>query len=252
MTHLIKSDDIAIRPGSMADYAPLAQHHYRSGRPCTAVSVWTAVLCEQTVRERFLGEPARERVVGVLVVSLPSLSCSLRDLATAGRYRNLGAANTARALNAEVRTISRVIVDPRFRGLGLAVLLVRRALAEATTVYTEALAAMGRINPFFEHAGMVRYERPPRPEHQRLLDVMAELEIPHWLTASPMRLEAQLRAHGDARRAWFEEELRRWAAAVSRTPARRRSRLTWERCVQIARDELLLVPVYYLHRKESP
>lgn len=57
-------------------------------------------------------------------------------------------------LNAEVRCISRVIVHPSFRGLGIGVGLVRHALDTATTPYTEAIAAMGWVHPLFEKAGM--------------------------------------------------------------------------------------------------
>src|SRR5437762_3018481 len=69
----------------------------------------------------------------------------------------------------EVGTIARVVVVPRFRGIGLGVALVRQALARAETRYVEALAVMGRVQPFFEKAGMRRYERPVGPEAVRVL-----------------------------------------------------------------------------------
>jgi GNAT superfamily N-acetyltransferase len=68
-----------------------------------------------------------------------------------------------------VRTIARVVVVPRFRGIGLGVQLVRHALAHAQTRYVEALAVMGRVQPFFEKAGMQRFERPQGPAEVRLL-----------------------------------------------------------------------------------
>jgi predicted N-acetyltransferase YhbS len=62
-------------------------------------------------------------------------------------------------VNRHVRTISRVVVHPQFRGVGLASGLVRAICRAAPTRYVEAFAVMGRVHPFFEKGGMVRGER---------------------------------------------------------------------------------------------
>jgi ABC-type ATPase with predicted acetyltransferase domain len=62
--------------------------------------------------------------------------------------------------NANVRTLSRVIVHPQFRSIGLASLLVREVCRGAETRYVEALAVMGRVHPFFERGGMRRVAVP--------------------------------------------------------------------------------------------
>src|SRR5207302_8084626 len=67
-------------------------------------------------------------------------------------------AEELRFINANLRTISRVIVHPQFRALGLSSRLVRCICKHCDTRYTEALAVMGRAHPFFERAGMKRYE----------------------------------------------------------------------------------------------
>ena len=61
-------------------------------------------------------------------------------------------------LNGEMRCISRVVIEPRFRGIGLGRYLVAETLARAGVELVEAMAAMGQVNPFFERAGMRRYE----------------------------------------------------------------------------------------------
>lgn len=177
-------------------------------------------------------------VVGVLIESLPSLGCRLRDHATGGRYRGLSRGDAARALNAELRCISRVVVHPQWRGLGLAVRLVRRALETMTTPYTEALAAMGRVHPFFELAGMTAYHRPPLPRDQRLLDALRFAGIEPWELASERRV---VRGLGIAKpqAALLRRELGRWAGA----------RLTLEEQLKLAREKLLCEPVYYLRKK---
>jgi len=51
-----------------------------------------------------------------------------------------------------------VIVHPQFRSLGLSSILARWMCEQCDTRYVEALAAMGRAHPFFERAGMTRFE----------------------------------------------------------------------------------------------
>lgn len=58
--------------------------------------------------------------LGVLVVSMPVLNSRLRPLAWPSRYRTGDRRADARRINRELRTLSRVIVDPRVRGIGLA------------------------------------------------------------------------------------------------------------------------------------
>ena len=144
------ADRLLLAPGCLRDYHALAPFHYRAKRPATVTRV-LALFDPASAPDR--GAP-----VAVLVESMPTIHCRSRDQATAGRYRSRGVGDPAIArLNAELRCISRVIVDPRWRGLGLAVALVRQALDTSTTTRTEALAAMGRVHPLFELAGMTAY-----------------------------------------------------------------------------------------------
>jgi predicted GNAT family N-acyltransferase len=57
-------------------------------------------------------------------------------------------------INKNVVCITRVIIDPRFRGLGLASRLVRETMGQMGRPIVESAAVMGHVNPFFEKAGM--------------------------------------------------------------------------------------------------
>jgi len=137
------------------DYQRLAAYHYRGGRPVGVTRVFVARHACETV--------------GVLVETRPVLNCLLRGAALGGRYDGGDREVLAVLLNREVRTLARVIVEPRFRGIGLGVALVRHALAHAQTRYVEALAVMGQVQPFFEKAGMRGFERPMGVQAVRLL-----------------------------------------------------------------------------------
>jgi ABC-type thiamine transport system ATPase subunit/GNAT superfamily N-acetyltransferase len=108
-------------------------------------------------------------IAAVLVVSPPVLNVRGRNIATGNRYTGSDRAAAAARLNREVECISRVIVHPAYRGCGLAVRLVRHALAHARTPNVEALAAMGAVHPLFELAGMKAYRLQPDEISARLL-----------------------------------------------------------------------------------
>lgn len=149
---------------------------------------------------------------GVLVVSMPTLNGSWRAGAWPGWLDGLSRAAAADALNRELRAISRVIVDPRLRGAGVARALVGHYLRSPLSVRTEAVAAMGKWCPFFERAGM-RAVPVPIGAHGRRLDALLA-------RAGVRPLEAVERGAA-ARIARTEPELvaslRRWAGSSRAT-----------------------------------
>ncbi|MEM9560844.1 MAG: hypothetical protein AAF995_11095 [Planctomycetota bacterium] len=250
-----EADRLVLAPGTAADYAALSGYHYRAARPATMMRILTLRDPAPTIAERFAGGGTERggqltaasvgSAVAVLVESLPTLSCKLRDLALDRRYAGLDGKQRGRLLNAEVRCISRIVVDPRYRGMGLAVRLVRHALCTATTVYTEALAAMGSVSPFFERAGMAAYHRPPHPYDERLLAAMARCAIRPEALANPGLLQTQINARDAEERRWFLAELHRWyRAAVGRSANASQDPADHLRAAQ---QKLLSRPFYYLH-----
>ena len=137
---------LRITPGNWRDYKLLSRFHYRPKHPATWSRIWTI---------RHTAPGGIERVVAVAVVSYPT-RCS------APRYRVLGVHGWRRRdlcfINRHVRTISRVIVHPQFRALGLSSTLVRWMCQHCYTRYLEASAQMGRAHPFFERGGMEKHE----------------------------------------------------------------------------------------------
>jgi ABC-type ATPase with predicted acetyltransferase domain len=61
-------------------------------------------------------------------------------------------------INEEIARISRVVIHPKFRGIGLGEFLVRETLPKVDAKVVEVLAVMARYNPFFEKAGMLRVD----------------------------------------------------------------------------------------------
>ncbi len=235
-------DALQLSVGTMRDYAALARFHYRSNRPATCPRVLALRHARPSVVGRFLRRPNESQVVGVLVESLPPIHCMLRDVALDGRYTGIGDARQRLiALNHELRCISRVVVHPQWRGLGLSVRLVRASLATAVTAMTESLAAMGHVHPFFELAGMTAYRRPPHAFDARLGDALRSAGIDLLQLADADAVADAIAA--SPMRALLDAELRRWHRAVHRGGAFPGVRAG----LVAARRKLLAEPVYYLH-----
>ena len=138
---------LTLAPGTPRDYAALERFHYLPARPATWAGVWTV---------RYAG--AGDRLVAVAVLSYPTINSAARD-----RALGLLALPPRRKLalvNRHVRTISRVVVHPQFRALGLASRLVSHVCHHCPTRWVEAFALMGRVHPFFEKGGMTRLDPP--------------------------------------------------------------------------------------------
>src|SRR3954464_9386701 len=93
--------ELVLARGTPRDYAQLERFHYLPGRPATWAGVWVV---------RYAG-----RLAAVAVLSYPTVNSGARD-------RALGmvgwpVARKLALVNRDVRTISRVVVHPQFRGV---------------------------------------------------------------------------------------------------------------------------------------
>lgn len=236
------SNELRLREGNATDYAALAEHHYRAQRPVTMTRVLVLEREASSVCGRFLGRRGERQRVGVLVESLPALACVLRDWALGDRYARVHDRSLrASLLNREVRCISRVVVHPQWRGQGVAVRLVREALATARTRVTEALAAMGHVNPFFERAGMTAHTRPPHERDARLAAALRSVGIAVEELSVADAAWMKIQALPQSRREWIERELSRW----------RGKQQGGEETLRAARGRLLCEPVYYVKLREE-
>jgi ABC-type transport system involved in cytochrome c biogenesis ATPase subunit/GNAT superfamily N-acetyltransferase len=143
-------ESVRIEKGSIEDYGRLARFHYRSGSENESTSL--------KVRDcyRLLYD---DDLIGVIVYSYAHLNLKPRNMVFGERYvYTPGDLNKARLVNEEIARISRVVVHPKFRGIGLGAFLVRETLPRVNVKVVEVLAAMAKFNPFFEKAGMIRVD----------------------------------------------------------------------------------------------
>ncbi len=163
--------NLRIVQGTREDYESLSHYHYRESHvgPYAAIFALKGKLSAATIL----------KTVGVIVYAMPAAGCKMRSAAIPilSGLAGLDRSTRLKIINKNIRTISRVIIEPRFRSLGLAVRLVRETMPLMDAAFIEALAVMGRVNPFFEKAGMVRYDALPSLACVRLMEALGATGI---------------------------------------------------------------------------
>jgi GNAT superfamily N-acetyltransferase len=162
-------EKLRIVTGGIEDYKQLARYHYRDSRPgpCKAVFVLQS--------DGMLPGLSCEAVVGVIVYSTATAVLEHRNAATDDFFAGLDRNTQLGLINKNIRRISRLVIEPRFRGLGLATRLVRETMPQLNVPIIEAVAVMGRVNPFLEKAGMKAYRAKPRPASLQLAEAFSLL-----------------------------------------------------------------------------
>ncbi len=157
--------------GGLAEYNYLSGFHYRQSFSCPYVAIY-AMKDTHPARARVAG------VVGVIVYTMPAPQVALRNAATGGVFCGFGDKRLQlQMVNKYVRCISRVIIEPRYRGLGLASRLVAETMPRLGAAVIEAMAVMGAVHPFFEKAGMKRYEAKPAAGGVQLIEALGMVGI---------------------------------------------------------------------------
>lgn len=198
---------LEIVEGTLNDWQQLSRFHYRPGRPGAVDKVF--VLRYRTDHDRNNRSLIRESIgpIGVIIYVMPLVNCAMRNAATSGRYLIGERSQRLALLNREMRRISRVVIHPQFRGIGLAVKLVQETLPKAESLYVETLAAMGQVNPFFAHAGMTAYAAPMPPITQRLIAACEHVNIDQGLLHDPKKLGQAMASLETRERNWIISEV---------------------------------------------
>jgi len=213
-----------IERAGMSAWRRLAEFHYRQHSPGIVDKIFAIRLIDNPADNPWRGMVGdAAKLVGVIVYGMPVLNVALRNLATENRYSGWDDRLAAlRLLNREVRCINRVVIRPEFRGIGLGTWLVAETLELAGTVLVEALAVMGRVNPFFQRAGMTRYDAPLPPPAVRMIAAFEHAGILPSQLADPVGLAEAIDALSVDQRTWIITEMHRFSQLWLQDRNRRR------------------------------
>jgi len=194
---------LAIVPGGLEDYSALAAYHYRDGRPAVVKAVYTLKL-KQAVN------PRGERAVGVIVYTMPNPRVELRNAATGDIFAGLDRQTELSLINRNIRCIARVVIEPRFRGIGLATRLVRETMPRLNVPIIEALGVMPLVNPFLEKAGMKALEPRVARHHMELIEALSAVGVEEDRLIDPSAVQEKLDALRPAAANFVETRVQRF------------------------------------------
>jgi ABC-type lipoprotein export system ATPase subunit/GNAT superfamily N-acetyltransferase len=146
--------EMRIEEGTTEDWRKLAAFHYRSHK----IAGPRKIFCLKR----------GEELCGVIVYAHPPPTCFGRRLVLPKM--------TMKELNEKLSIISRVVVHPKYRTIGLGTKLVKETLPLVGTPYVEMPAVMAKYNPFAEKAGMQKIaEQPPPKEAVKIAETLSQL-----------------------------------------------------------------------------
>jgi hypothetical protein len=227
---------LQVVPGVLDDYIQLARFHYRDGRPGPIASIFV-LKSDGTLRD-----VRPEAPVGVVVYSMASPVLEMRNVATDHFFAGLDRDTQLALVNKSIRRISRVIIEPRFRGLGLASRLVRETMPQMNVPIIEAVAVMGLVNPFLEKAGMTAYSTKQPVRTVQLIEAFSLLGIEAEQLIEPQKVQQKLNRLSPAENDFIERAIKRFLKSHGRrrnmSPGLERTRYILSR--------LTVRPTYYV------
>ncbi|MEM3597244.1 MAG: GNAT family N-acetyltransferase [Candidatus Bathyarchaeia archaeon] len=164
--------EMHIEEGTTEDWRKLAVFHYRSHK----IAGPRKIFCLKR----------GEELCGVIVYAHPPPTCFGRKLVLPKM--------TMKEFNEKLSIISRVVVHPKYRTIGLGVKLVKETLHLAETPYVEMPAVMAKYNPFAEKAGMQKIaEQPPPKEAIKIAETLQQLGFNIHLLGSEKYISYKLK-----------------------------------------------------------
>ena len=232
------AERITVREGTKRDWDYFARWHYRSH--------------SLGIVDRIFVMELEQEPVGIVVYGHPMGACALRNRATGGRYAGRPVSAKRALLDKELRVVQRIVVEPRFRGLGLAARLLRETMPRLGVRFVECITVMGGFSGFLQKAGFVCVGRVSAPRIGRLLlAALRQRGLDERVLTSPSLLERFLEeARGSDRILWGLVE--RWWRGRRFTKGG--GGLTPHRAANALASELLSRPFYFicdLRRKEN-
>jgi hypothetical protein len=227
------TNKIRITEGALGDFKKLKRYHYRCSRLGPFDKIFSAT--------------SGNILAGVIVYSMPNPSVALRNVATNNYFMGHDRRTLISLVNKTIRTISRVIVEPRFRGMGLATRLVRETMPLLNVPIIEALAVMGYVNPFFEKAGMKPYTAPLDANCVRMAEALSLIGIENDMLIDAEMAQAHIESLSAGQKQFIEREAKRFLQGYGKTKYMTQG---------LARTGLILSklskrPVYYIWRNEK-
>ena len=135
--------DMKVEVGTIEEYEKLKRFHYRQATLGARKCIYRLTY--------------KNELIGVIAICYPHLALKGRNIALNNKLAKMTKEN-CKELNDDFDSIARVIIHPKFRGIGLAQYFLQEYFKLTPAKYAETVAVMSNYNPFFAKAGMTRID----------------------------------------------------------------------------------------------
>jgi len=219
---------IRIVAGGYEDYKRLAEYHYRDGKVGPYVAIFAMKMGTETA--------------GVIVYTMPTAGLELRNAATGGFFSGFDRKTNLALINGNIRRISRVIIEPRLRGLGLASRLVSETMPKMNVPIVEAMAVMGQVNPFFEKAGMTACNASLPARCVQLIEAFIAVGVEEKELVEPQKVQQRIERLEKREAEFIEHQIKDFLQSYGK----RRNMTAGAERTRFALSRLTERPVYYI------
>lgn len=168
---MIITNCLEIVPGTIKDYEALAEFHYIKESIEPATQIYKIRGIESTLT-------AFPNPMAVIVYRQPITRLRARNLATNGYFTKAKTTvGRLRLVNKKILYIARIIVDPRFRKMGMASWLLKDTLERQTIPIVETLTPIDFTNKMFQKAGFKLHLQQAPPWYGRFESVLFSIGI---------------------------------------------------------------------------
>ena len=228
--------NLQIAPGELDDYSKLAHYHYRDGR----LGPYAAIFALKPKAD--FAAQLGTKTIGVIVYTMPGPQVQLRNVATGNMFVGFDKATQLALINKNIRRISRVIIEPRFRTLGLASRLVRETMHRMDVHIVEAMTVMGLVNPFFEKGGMKPYKAKMPARCAQLIEALSLVGIEKQDLIDPQKVQQKLDRLEAPEGKFIELQILRFLQSYGK----RRDMSAGQQRTRYIMSKLTARPVYYI------
>ena len=199
---------LKIVPANRRLYHELSRFHYREAKLGPVTDMF-AIMDEHPQRKSMV--PA----VGIIVYRPAFPNLAIRNRVTGDFFGGLDRVSSLNLLNAHVQCISRVIIEPRYRGLGLSSWIIRETLPKTNASMVEASSVMGQFHPFLERAGMRVFSPPQDVKTERMNAAMESVGLDGNLWIDAAKMHAMIDQLPTPQRAFITQEIDRFMEKFS-------------------------------------
>lgn len=201
---------LEVLPATLAEYKTLAPYHYRT-EPINPTTQIYKISGKQPHTNSF------PNPIAIIVYRMPIISIRAR-YHTIKKYLPKGCTPQERLkfVNKNIQYLARLIVDPRFRKIGLATWLVADTLERQSVPIIETLTPIDFTNKIFQKAGFKLYHTPAPTWYRRFYNALRTIGLKDQTLTNPMAVQFRLDRLRPLYAFYINDEIKRFMKQFSK------------------------------------